>query len=150
MNEWQILTPLSTVKVGIKLWMLTRAMKFNTPEGKFKVPVGFLFDHASVPRIFTRIVPPVKSAIAEASVLHDWFYNKESKDVPRKFADECLKELTRVRGGSKALCFNAHTAVRLGGGGLYNKIYFEEKMVDVYPEHKGLTAKELKLKILRR
>ena len=147
-GEWGLLSPLRTEKIGIALWMLTDDMHFDTPRGIIVVPIGFIFDHASVPRLFTTIVPPVKSAIAEASVLHDWLYMQGVLDViPRAFADEGLRELTRVRGGSKLLCFNAYVAVHIAGAGLYNKSNFKDKLKDVYPEHKGLDHTGLMLKV---
>ena len=135
--EWGVLTPLQTIKIGRKLWMLSTNMEYSTPDGVFKVPAGYITDHGSVPRIFTSIVPPVQSCLAEASVLHDWFYNKDSEDVPRKFADLCLRELTIARGGNKSMAYTAWSAVRTSAGSLYNKEYFAEKIVrDAYHEYK--------------
>lgn len=146
---WKILTQLHTVKIGKAFWMLTKDMMFATPGGRYIVPEGFLFDHASVPRIATSIVPPVKSAIAEASVLHDWFYVTNSKNVPRKFADECLKHLTLANGGSKMLANLAYAAVRIGGGGLYNKQAQHEKIESrAYPRYKNKTHDELIQKLI--
>lgn len=144
--EWRVLTALQTVKIGRKLWMLTRPMVYNTPRGSFVVPAGYITDHASVPRVFTSVVPPVQSCVAEASILHDWFYNKDSEDVPREFADLCLRELTIVRGGSTALGYAAWSAVRLGGGFLYNREFFSKKIHrEAYPEFKGCTPDVLKI-----
>ena len=149
-GEWRLLSPLRTEKIGIALWMLTDDMYFDTPKGIIIVPKGFVFDHASVPRLFTALVPPVKSAIAEASVLHDWLYMQGVLDhISRAFADDGLRELTRLRGGSKLLCFNAYIAVHVAGAGLYNKSNFENKLKDVYPEYKGLDYAGLMFKINR-
>jgi hypothetical protein len=134
--EWRVLTALQTIKIGKKLWIVRTPMIYETPEGQFVVPAGYLTDHASVPRVFTNIVPPVQSEVAEASVLHDWLYNKDSEDVPREFADLCLRELTIAKGGSTSLAYTAYTAVRLGGGSLYNKEYFKEKIKrEAYQEY---------------
>ena len=114
--------------------MLDRPMSFLTPQGIFTVPEGYLTDHASVPRAFTGFVPPVQSELAEASILHDWFYNKDSEDVPRKFADLCLRELCISRGGSKAMAYAAWFAVRAGGGSLYNKEYYLDKLKGLYKD----------------
>ena len=136
---YQVLTPLKTVKIGPALWMLLEPMKYRTPRGVFTVPAGYLTDHASVPRIFTSVVPPVKSTIAEASILHDWFYNKDSEDVPREFADECLRELIISQGGSKSMAYAAWSAVRLGASRLYNKQYYIYKLnKEAYPMYRGM------------
>lgn len=131
---FRVLTILKTAKIGPKLWILLDDMWYETPRGTFKVPKGYLTDHASVPRALTAIVPPVQSCIAEASVLHDWFYNTDSEDVPREFADECLKELTKSKGGSDALANTAWMAVRVGASCLYNKGPFIDKLKTAYPE----------------
>jgi hypothetical protein len=141
--DWKILTTLHTAKIGPALWILTKDMVYATPEGVFSVPAGYLTDHASVPRMFTSVVPPVKSAVAEASILHDWFYNKDSEDVPRAFADKCIKELTIANGGSKSLANVTYAAVRVGGRGLYNKEYSIDKLRDAYPEFRDLDQLDL-------
>ena len=144
--EWGVLTALQTVKIGRKLWIVREPMVYNTPNGRFTVPAGYLTDHASVPRAFTAIVPPVQSCLAEASVLHDWFYNKDSRDVPREFADLCLRELTIAKGGSKSLGYTAWSAVRMGGGSLYNKEFYKEKIPrEAYAEYKTCEPELLKL-----
>ena len=138
--DWEILTPLKTAKIGPALWILLEDMVFNTPKGQFTVPAGYLTDHASVPRMFTSFVPPVKSALAEASILHDWFYNKDSEDVPREFADLCLKEICKANGGSSTLAGLAYRAVRIGGGSLYNKEFMREKIKrEAYPRYQMCT-----------
>ena len=147
MTEWKILDALHTVKIGKALWMLTRDMRFMTPEGLILVPKGFVFDHASVPRAFTAIVPPVKSAIAEASVIHDYLYALNSDPVSRKFADKCLKYLTIVNGGSKLLANTAYKAVRVGGFSSFRKKYDYDKLKKGYKGyHMGI--EELKETLL--
>lgn len=142
---WSIDTALKTVKVGPKLWMLLAPMKYTTPRGKFVVPKGYLTDHASVPRLFVRIVPPVQSAIAEASVLHDWFYNNDSPSVPKDFADECLKELTIANGGTKALAVTAWGAVRGAFWTGYRKESYSAKIKrSCYPRWQRCTLRRLR------
>ncbi len=144
--DWAVLTALKTAKIGRKLWILLEPMVYYTPKGKFIVPAGFTTDHASVPRMFTSIVPPVQSELAEASILHDWFYSKDSEDVPREFADLCLRELTKIRGGSTALATAAWSAVRLGGRSFYNKEYMKEKIKrEAYPGYKMCTPDMFRL-----
>ena len=144
--EWRVLTSLQTVKIGKKLWMLTAPMCYETHNGCFYVPAGYITDHASVPRVFTSIVPPVQSEIAEASILHDWFYNKDSRIVQRKFADLCLRELTIARGGRKTMSYAAWLAVRIGGEGSYRKEFCREKIKrQAYPFFKHFTQDGLEI-----
>jgi hypothetical protein len=142
---WSVDSALKTVKIGPKLWMLLAPMKYTTPRGKFTVPKGYLTDHASVPRFFIRIVPPVQSEIAEASVLHDWFYNNNSPSVPRDFADKCLRELTIANGGDKSMAYAAWSAVRTCGWRLYRKESYVEKIArSCYDRWKRCTLRRLK------
>ena len=141
---WEVCTTLQTAKIGRKLWVLLAPMEYNTPKGRFIVPAGYLTDHASVPRAFTAIVPPVQSCIAESSILHDWFYNTDSEDVPREFADLCIRELALSIGGSKGVAYTAWTAVRVGGGSLYNKEpYWNKLQREAYDQFKYATPELL-------
>ncbi len=65
------------------------------PEGaqvanyeKVKVPVGFVTDFASVPRLFWTLLPP-DGLYWYAAVIHDYLYWEQI--VPRETADEILK-----------------------------------------------------------
>lgn len=139
--EWRVLTSLQTAKIGPKLWVLIKPMCYETPHGCFYVPAGFITDHASVPRVFTSIVPPVQSEIAEASILHDWLYSKNSKIVKRVFADLCLRELTISRGGRGTLAYTAWAAVRVGGRSSYRQEFCKEKIKrNAYPFFKHFTT----------
>lgn len=142
---WLILSNLKTVKIGPALWMLLEPMYYQTSLGPFTVPAGFITDHASVPRLFTPIVPPVKSAVAEASVLHDWLYNKESHDVPRDFADLCLRQLIIANGGSKSLAYKTWLGVRMGGSFCFKKASYKDKEFykEAYPVYRDLPYNEL-------
>lgn len=140
---YRVCTTLCTAKIGPQLWILTEPMAYITPRGIFVVPAGYLTDHASVPRLLTSVVPPVKSCVAEGSVLHDWFYNRDSPEVPRAFADECLRELTLSRGGSKALGYITWGAVRVGGWNLYRRELCVNKLLTAYPAFQNETPESI-------
>jgi len=151
--NWKLITPITTVKIGRALWITLIPHEFETPKGKYTVPAGFLFDHASVPPIFTNIVHPVKSCLGEASLLHDYFYCKESPDVSRKFADEGLKYLTLNTGKmskkkDKIIAHLAYRGVRIGSKKFYNKKYNAEKIVDAYKPFKEMGIEALKEKFI--
>jgi len=138
-NTWEVLTSLKTAKIGPGLWILLEDMEFNTSRGLFVVPAGFITDMASVPRALTWLVPPTKSEIAEASVLHDWFYSKNSIQVTRAFADRCLKEIMISRGATRKLGNIAYSGVRIGGTKHYRKDYDTKKLNKAYPEYQMCT-----------
>lgn len=72
--EDQLVTPL--------IWTSYNGMKIE-------VPVGFVTDYASVPRVFWAILPP-SGKYTKAAVLHDWLY--VMKPVARSEADGYLRE----------------------------------------------------------
>lgn len=144
MKTWGVRTPLCTAKIGPGLWILLKDMEFMTPRGLFKVPAGFIIDMASVPRALTWLVPPTKSEIAEASVLHDWFYSKNSIQVTRAFADTCLRELMVAKGSSRSLANVAYTGVRVGGRKHYRKDYDIAKLNKAYPVYQMCSTGLLK------
>jgi len=141
MEEWKFYDYLRTVKIGPKLWMLTEDFTAKTPRGDITVPKGYLTDHASVPRLFHSVCAPAATPVAEAAVIHDWLYNKDSEDVPREFADLCLRELSIRNGTSRSLAYTVWGAVRAGNIGpltTYNKEYYENKLKTMaYREFQG-------------
>lgn len=85
------------------------------------VPKGFVFDFASVPRFFWRVLPPVghgkRGAYGAASCLHDWLYR--SGAVSRKDADLLFRESMGVLGVSSWRKWLMWSAVRLFGWAAY-------------------------------
>lgn len=141
---WEILSTLGTYKIGPRLWILFQNFVVRTPRGIFVIPRGYVTDHASVPRAFWTLIPPVADEIAEASIPHDYFYTKDSMEVPRKFADECLKEIARVNGASWITAQAAHKAVRVASWGLYRKKYSWDKIPGgAYRRFRGMNPNEI-------
>ena len=145
---WEILSTLGTYKIGSRLWILSHDFVIRTPRGIRVIPRGYITDFASVPRLFWTLIPPVADEIAEASIPHDYFYTKDSDEVPRKFADECLKEIARVNGASWITAQAAHKAVRLAAKGLYRKQYSWDKIPKgAYPKFRDMTPDEILMAI---
>ena len=82
------------------------------------VPIGFVTDFASVPRIFWTLVSPIDSH-AKAAVLHDFLYNIGYKT--RKECDEIFYESMKVLGVSKYKALIMFKAVRVFGFPFYKK-----------------------------
>lgn len=79
-----------------KYWILLQPLVFESErQGLIKVPVGFLTDLASVPRI-----PLVYSLFGNtshnAAVIHDWLYSRNVK-ISRKNADEVFIEAMKSK-----------------------------------------------------
>lgn len=75
-----------------------------------KVPVGFITDCASVPRIFWTVISPVDRH-AKAAVVHD--YACGLKEYNRKEADLIFKEALKVLGVRKWKVYSMYYSVRL-------------------------------------
>lgn len=101
-----------------QLWQLTSSLNYND----ITVPIGFITDLSSVPRIFWSIYPPSGRYMA-ASIVHDFLYCRHS--VSRKKADiiflEAMKESDPpVRFATRYLFY---WAVRLFGQKGWDKDY---------------------------
>jgi hypothetical protein len=77
-----------------------------------EVPIGFMTDFASVPRIFWFFLPPW-GKYGNAAVIHDYCYWKQ--DFSRKRSDDLFREAMLVLQVSKLKIFLMYTAVRLFG-----------------------------------
>lgn len=103
-------------KDGISLKRLTAPLVYQSDLlGKtITVPVGFVTDYASVPRI-----PFVYDILADrgdaAATLHDWLYTLPHDGVSRKQADGVLKEALEVQGVPAWMAWQFYIGVRIGG-----------------------------------
>jgi hypothetical protein len=101
-GTWQLLAPLLYLSDVLK--------------GLVTVPLGFVTDFASVPRI------PVAFWLAgdcahAAAVLHDWLYT--SHQVDRGTADAVLREAAMVGGVPAWRAWTMWAGVRIGGAGAW-------------------------------
>ena len=87
---------------------------------KFIVPVGFIFDGASVPKFLTNILPRSGARYDRAVCLHDWLYASHLAD--RKTADDLFLEAMRSDGVGKIKSWVMYRAVRVFGHKAYQKI----------------------------
>lgn len=96
-GQWQVVAPITFVSsIGVE----------------FTVPVGFVTDFATIPRI--PIVFDVFGDSAHgAATLHDWLYT--AKPVPRPIADRVLLEAMECTGITKYKRTVIYVAVRLFG-----------------------------------
>lgn len=91
---------------------------YRTKIGTITVPVGYVTDLASVPRILWPLLPPF-GRYAHAAVMHDWLYTTHR--TRRKSADAALKEVMIQDGVSRWQVWVIYTAVRLFGGSHYER-----------------------------
>jgi len=111
-------TPLDVRVVdGGKRFMLlhqfTYRWKYRGLTVVISVPVGFVTDFASIPRIF-RIIIPKLGRWNKAAVLHDFIY-QIGHSITRKMADRCFLGAMRDLGVAKWQRNLMYWAVRVGG-----------------------------------
>jgi len=95
-------------------WQLKSALIYQSDVANqvFIVPVGFVTDFASVPRIPIAFDIVGDTAHA-AAALHDWLYT--THPVARDVADAVLQEAAKVSGVSAFKAWLMWAGVRMGG-----------------------------------
>ena len=94
------------------------------PNTTITVRQGFVYDGASIPRIFWRLIgPPAAGKYAHASLIHDWLYTEKSlfkkgrpTKISRKEADDLMLAMMKEDGVSWWRRNAIHRGVRIGGG----------------------------------
>lgn len=96
-------------------WQVTSPFSYQADSGEiYTVPVGFVTDFASVPRI-PIIFDLVGDRGNEAATLHDYLYSKPHAVSTREMADQLLKEAALAQGCSPWVAWALYLGVRLGG-----------------------------------
>lgn len=103
---------------GRGTWQLEAPLVYESDIAKktITVPVGFVTDYASVPRL--PIAYLLVGGIAhKAAVIHDWLYT--SHEVDKATADLVLKEAVIVSGIAPWRASLIYSGVWIGGAGAY-------------------------------
>ncbi len=101
------------------VYFLTKPISWKPDPGQeahrpVTVPVGFVTDFASIPRVFWQILRP-DGEYAYAAVIHDYLYWLQ--DRSREQADAVFKLVMHEFNISRSKIVAIHGAVRVGGGG---------------------------------
>lgn len=108
-RQWQLVAPLR---------YKTFIYGNGTPWTVLEVPMGFVTDFASVPRI--PVVWWMAGALAQRpAVVHDYLYRTQK--TSRKLADAIFNEAMQVDGGKPVRRVLMYWAVRLFGRSAYNE-----------------------------
>ena len=113
--------------VGKGKWKLTSIFEYHPDEGNVvTVPIGFIVDGASIPRLVQSIVgSPWNGGYVKPSVIHDWRYYKG--EVTRKFSDQEFRlnnKRENVKRWKRPLIYYG---LRIGGWIGWNRRRKEEK-----------------------
>ena len=111
------------------LWIILSPLIYESDMlGRIEVPVGFLTDFASVPRI--PIVYRLYGDRAHReSTLHDYLYRVDSlPSVTYSQANKAFLEAMKSRGKSPLICYGMYWGVVLGGWPHYHKKAVMDKL----------------------
>jgi hypothetical protein len=71
------------------LWMVTRPLSFWVDSMMFTVPVGFIFDGATIPKPLRWWSAPINGWSDTAAAIHDYLYRyRTTLGITRRFADD--------------------------------------------------------------
>lgn len=85
------------------------------------VPVGYLSDLASVPRLARRLVDSNNPTTRRPAVLHDYLYTDLTQRFTKRQADRIFYDALRKEGTARPLSLLMWLAVRIGGRGHWGR-----------------------------
>lgn len=102
-----------------RCFIITAPFRYISTKGIITVPIGFLTDGASIPRVFWSILAPYGEYFA-AAIIHDFLYSlDDNTQFTRKEADLILKEGMYNLGVSWIKRGLIYRAVQVFGGSSY-------------------------------
>ncbi len=106
-------------------WRLEAAYRYQAGAFRIEIPQGFVFDLASVPRVFWWVISPFELSVV-APLIHDFLYRHQGNpplgaiEPPRAYSREetdwLFKAIMREEGVAAWRCRLAFWATRLFGG----------------------------------
>lgn len=133
------LSDLETQKIGHRLWRVTRPLIFELSCGeRVTVPINFITDGASCPKILWSLCSPMSGPQVEAAVLHDFLYSKDSSSLTkgilyshdRKQADQIFYDTMISNRTSKWKAKLIYRGVRLCGSRSWKACHSIDKIKD--------------------
>lgn len=114
--------PLFLGRFADPIYFLREPIKWSPDQGQeslnsVSVPVGFVTDFASIPRIFWSLLPP-DGIYAYAAIIHDYLYWQQI--TKREDADLIFKHVMEDFKVSTVMVEIIYSAVRLGGQSAWN------------------------------
>lgn len=120
---------LDSEKIGPNLWRLNRPLLFGLPHGVITVPKNFITDGASRPQSMASICNRMSGHEAEAAVLHDYLYSKDSNlGFSRKQADVIFRDAMLDGGVKPWKAKLIYLGVRAGGKASFKKLHSIDKV----------------------
>jgi hypothetical protein len=122
-RQWEDELLVSPMPDG-RRWKVVAACHYVTDAGvRVEIPVGFITDFASVPRVLWPLFPPF-GKYTRAAVVHDYLYDQHRKRVARysrAYCDAVLLEAMKDCQCGWGQCFLIWLGVRLGGWAAWSR-----------------------------
>jgi Protein of unknown function (DUF1353) len=93
-------------------WAVVAPLVWDSPTLHLTIPVGFITDLASIPKVLRNTLD-VDGRSRAPAILHDWLYCTQHST--RAFADSMLREALGEYGENAATAWVYWAGVRLGG-----------------------------------
>jgi len=112
--------PLVVRHIDGVFWELMRPFKYCPDEGDvIIVPPKFIFDFASIPRIFWTFIGSPTGPYGPAALIHDWLYHTQT--TKRYQADKIFYTIMRLLGIKRWRASIMYFAVRATGWIFWDK-----------------------------
>jgi hypothetical protein len=116
-------TPLLLGRFADRMYFLSKQISWSPEPGqngykKVQVPIGFVTDFASIPRVFWTVLPP-DGTYTYAAIIHDYLYWDQS--VSKKDADMIMKFVMEEFKVDAASAATIYRAVDLMGQSAWDK-----------------------------
>ena len=103
-------------------WRVLRPLQYRLADRRLiVVPIGYVTDLASVPRIAWRIVPRDYAPARSPAVVHDYIYTNLTHRFTKTEADRIFYDALLEQGAPKLLAWLMWCAVRIGGRGNWGR-----------------------------
>lgn len=115
MSEFVQTSPLD-ISARDSAWVTVRSIKYKSDKAGeiIEIPAGFETDLASIPRMFTGLIP-VNGRHRNAAIVHDYLYVSKPDWCSRAMADGIFLEAMAVLGEAGWRRYAMYAAVRVGG-----------------------------------
>jgi len=160
MTTWMSSTklPIGALHVGRfvePIYYLTKPIRWKPNPGQedqyqaVDVPVGFVTDFASIPRVFWSLLRP-DGMYTYPAILHDFLYWTQER--PRDVADQIFRIGMEDFSINRAVIDTIYSAVRLGGGSAWEnnakaKANGEKRILKEFPDDPRTRWKEWKRRL---
>lgn len=108
--------------ITTRKWEIKEDWVYELDETKYRIPKGFVFDGASVPKYFRSWLSPM-GVLLMAGLIHDYAYKHagllmdtgDKSPLDQLGADVIFREVAIADNGFKVINYIAYYALRLGG-----------------------------------